>query len=380
MGGVFIYIRGQVKVDAITKVLVKRLLPGDIAVINHKELDELAAEALLEARVRAVINASPSVSERYPNGGPLSLVSSGIVLIDNVGKDIMSLADGETIEILGEKIFYNKKIIATGVLLNTDLIKEKMEYLKNNMHGLLEDFIKNTFDYAKKEMDLINNVYKMPELKTTINGKQVLIVVRGKHYKEDLRAIRTYIDEIKPVLIGVDGGADALRERGYIPDLIVGDMDSVSDEALICGAELVSHAYRDGNSPGLDRINKMGIASEVFVAPGTSEDIAMLLAHEKGAELIVLVGSHSNIHDFLEKGRKGMASTFLVRLKIGSKLVDAKGVSKLYRSKFRARELVKIVVAAIIPAIMVIILSPPIIEIIKLLYLQFKLYISMGYL
>jgi len=367
-------IRGTARVGRTTKLLIRHLKPGEIAVIDHYELDDVAAQALLEARVRAVINASPSISDRYPNGGPLTLVSSGITLIDNVGREIMDLVrDGQIINISGGSILIGKKIIASGNVLDQKAVKQRLSQLKENMQYVLCDFVNNTLEYARNELELISGKYFIPDIKTAMNDRHVLIVVRGHNYKEDLKAISSYIEEMNPLLLGVDGGADALREMGYRPDIIVGDMDSVSDTTLSCGAELVAHAYRDGYSPGLDRIKKLGLSAQVFCAPGTSEDIAMLLAYEKEAELIVLVGSHSNIQDFLEKGRKGMASTFLVRLKVGSMLVDAKGVGKLYKNRVKARYLAQIVLAAMIPAVMVATLTTPMKQMLRLLYIQFRI-------
>ncbi|MFZ5647789.1 MAG: putative cytokinetic ring protein SteA [Bacillota bacterium] len=370
-------IRGTARVGSVTKLLVRRLCPGEIAVIDHGELDDVAAHALLEAKVKAVINASPSVSERYPNGGPLTLVSSGVTLVDNVGREIMGLIkDGQAIEISGGRVICGKKVVAAGKVLEIDEIKRKMEISKSNMHGLIRDFVCNTLDYARSELGLITGAYEVPDVKTVIKGRHVLIVVRGHNYKDDLNVVRPYIEEMNPLLVGVDGGADSLIEMGYRPDIIVGDMDSVSDTTLASGAELVSHAYQDGHSPAMERIKRLGLTSKVFSAPGTSEDIAMLLAYEKGAELIVLVGSHSSIQDFLEKGRKGMASTFLVRLKVGSILVDAKGVGKLYRNRVKARYLAQIVLAAMIPALLVAFLSPPMRQLIRLIYLQCMIYLG----
>ncbi|MCL6479689.1 MAG: hypothetical protein K6T65_15010, partial [Peptococcaceae bacterium] len=367
-------IKGTARVGKITKILVRRLRPGEIAVIDHRELDDVAARALLEAKVKAVINASPSISDRYPNGGPLTLVSSGVVLVDNAGKEIMELVrDGQTIEISGNRILSGKNVIAAGEELTVEDVKDRLNRLQENMKEVMCDFVSNTLEHARHEIGLISGSYRIPGLKTVMKGRHVLIVARGQNYKEDLNAVKPYIEEMKPLLLGVDGGADALLESGYKPDMIVGDMDSVSDTALFCGAELVTHAYSDGSSPGLERLKKLGLESAVFAAPGTSEDIAMLLAYELGAELIVLVGSHSNIHDFLEKGRKGMASTFLVRLMVGSVLVDAKGVSKLYKNRVKARHLAQIVLAALIPAVLVAVLSPPIRQIFKLFCLRFKI-------
>jgi uncharacterized membrane-anchored protein len=251
-------VTGPVRIDRRTKNLTKRLRPGDVAVIDHIDLDRVSAEALVGCGVAAVVNLSPSISGRYPNLGPEILVAAGIPLLDGVG---------------------------------------------------------------------------VPDITTELEGRQVLIVVRGYHYKDDIVTLRPYIREYRPVLIGVDGGADALLEAGYKPHLIVGDMDSVSDMALNCGAELVVHAYRDGTAPGLARLQALGLEPVVFPATGTSEDVAMLLSDDKGASLIVAVGTHATLVEFLDKGREGMASTFLTRLRLGSKLVDAKGVSMLYRSR-----------------------------------------------
>ncbi|MFZ5644079.1 MAG: putative cytokinetic ring protein SteA [Bacillota bacterium] len=369
-----INIKGTAKVDHITKNLVKRLNPGDIAVIDHAELDDVAAHSLVEARVRAVINAMPSLSFRYPNMGPLTIVSSGITLVDNAGNDLMKqISDGQAIEITGGRIISNGRIIGEGKILSRKDIIKGMDGLKQNMRELLCDFVSNTLDHARNELGLITGDYNIPEVETNIKGRHVLIVVRGHSYKEDLDAVKPYIEEMKPLLMAVDGGADALLELGHNPDLIVGDMDSVSDRALCSGSELVAHAYKNGASPGLERIKKLGLAAKVFAAPGTSEDIALLLAYEKGADLIVMLGSHSNIIDFLEKGRRGMASTFLVRMMVGPKLVDAKGVSKLYKNRIKAKHILQLLLAAMLPAALVMFFSPIMKEILKLLYLQFKI-------
>jgi uncharacterized membrane-anchored protein len=208
-----------------------------------------------------------------------------------------------------------------------------MDSARAGLNVQLESFAANTMEYLKKERDLLLDGVGVPDCRTSFDGRQALIVVRGYHYKEDLATLRPYIREYRPVLVGVDGGADAIIEGGYTPDMIVGDMDSVSDHALTCGAEIVVHAYRDGNAPGLERVRELGVEPVVFPATGTSEDVAMLLADDKGASLIVAVGTHATLIEFLDKGRAGMASTFLTRLRVGGKLVDAKGVSRLYRQR-----------------------------------------------
>ena len=238
--------------------------------------------------------------------------------------------------------------LATATVLDNDAVQEAMTLARAGLSDQLEAFAQNTMDYLRKERELLFDGVGVPDITTDLDGRHALIVVRGYHYKDDLETLRHYIREYRPVLIGVDGGADALIEARHKPDLIVGDMDSVSDDALRCGAEIVVHAYRDGRAPGLERVRALGVEPVVFPATGTSEDVAMLLADDKGASLIVAVGTHVTLVEFLDKGRPGMASTFLTRLRVGGKLVDAKGVSRLYRARISAFSLVLMVVVGLL--------------------------------
>jgi uncharacterized membrane-anchored protein len=249
------------------------------------------------------------------------------------------IRDGDTVVLEGDRLLLDGSPVAEGQLLDADRVERAMEEARAGLSVQLEAFASNTMEYLRQERDLLIDGVGVPDIATEIDGRHVLIVVRGYHYKEDLQTLRPYIREFRPVLIGVDGGADALVELGYRPDLIVGDMDSVSDEALSAGAEVVVHAYRDGRAPGLERVEALGVDPIVFPATGTSEDVAMLLADDKGASLIVAVGTHVTLVEFLDKGRAGMASTFLTRLRVGGKLVDAKGVSRLYRSRISTWQL-----------------------------------------
>jgi uncharacterized membrane-anchored protein len=325
---------GTARVDKRTKNLVKRLQPGQIAVIDHVDIDKVAADSLVACRPAAVINASPSISGRYPNLGPEILVAAGVPLVDDVGAEIMtSITEGAPVRVLEGEIHVGDKLVAHGKPQTKESVAAAMEAARAGLAVQLEAFAANTMEYLKRERDLLLDGVGVPQISTRLEGRQVLIVVRGYHYKEDLATLRPYIREYRPVMIGVDGGADAIVEAGYTPDLIVGDMDSVSDRALTSGAEIVVHAYRDGAAPGLERTRALGVDAVVFPATGTSEDVAMLLADDKGAELIVAVGTHATLVEFLDKGRAGMASTFLTRLRVGGKLVDAKGVSRLYRQR-----------------------------------------------
>lgn len=327
-------VRGMVRMDGRTKELTKRLKPGDIAVIDHQDLDRVSAEALVACKPVAVINVASSITGRYPNLGPGILVNAGVPLVDNVGKDVMlELKDGQTARLDGDTLYVGDVIVAKGNLFDQDIVAAALIEARAGLAVQLEAFAANTMEYLRRERDLLLDGVGVPEITTVIEGRHALVVVRGYHYKEDLQTLRSYIREYRPILIGVDGGADALVEMGLRPHLIVGDMDSVSDASLTCGAEIVVHAYRDGRAPGLERVRKLGLQAVVFPATGTSEDVAMLLADDKGASLIVAVGTHATLIEFLDKGRSGMASTFLTRLRVGGKLVDAKGVSRLYRSR-----------------------------------------------
>jgi len=341
-------ITGVVRLDRRTKNLTKRLKPGEIAVIDHVDLDRVSAEALVDCKVAAVVNVADSISGRYPNLGPEILVEAGIPLVDGVGREVFSiLHEGEVTRLNEGTLYRGDEVVAKGVFQDSQSVAELMDDARSGLSTQLESFTANTMEYLRRERDLLLDGVGVPEIHTPMDGKHVLIVVRGYDYRDDLVALRPYIREYRPVLIGVDGGADALVEDGYVPDLIVGDMDSVTDSTLKSGAEVVVHAYRDGRAPGSERLERLGVESIEFPATGTSEDVAMLLADSKGASLIVAVGTHNSLVEFLDKGRPGMASTFITRLRVGAKLVDAKGVGRLYRSRVSTFQVVALIVAGL---------------------------------
>ena len=344
---------GTARLDRRTKNLTKRVKPGEIAVIDHLDLDRVSAEALVERGVAAVLNIQPSVSGRYPNLGPQILVEADIPLLDSVTAEVFSeVREGQVLRVDGEVVYRetaNGSVeIGHGTLQTAKRVAALMEQARAGLSAQIEAFAANTMEYLRQERELLLDGVGVPDVDTMFENRHALVVVRGYHYKEDLAMLRSYIREYRPILIGVDGGADALLEAGLKPDMIVGDMDSVSDKALQSGAELVVHAYRDGRAPGLERLERLGLNAVTFPATGTSEDVAMLLADDGGASLIVAVGTHDTLVEFLDKGRAGMASTFLTRLRVGGKLVDAKGVSRLYRSRIPAWTLVLLVGAGVL--------------------------------
>ncbi|GAA1574198.1 putative cytokinetic ring protein SteA [Kribbella hippodromi] len=341
-------VTGVVRLDRRTKNLTKRLKPGEIAVIDHVDLDRVSAEALVDCKVAGVVNVADSISGRYPNLGPEILVEAGIPLVDGVGREVFSiLHEGERVRLDEGTLYRGQEVVAKGMDQDSQSVAELMDDARSGLSTQLEAFTANTLEYLRREKDLLLDGVGVPEIHTPMEAKHVLIVVRGYDYRDDLVALKPYIREYRPVLIGVDGGADALVENGYVPDLIVGDMDSVKDETLKSGAEVVVHAYRDGRAPGSERLERLGVESIEFPATGTSEDVAMLLADSKGASLIVAVGTHNSLVEFLDKGRSGMASTFITRLRVGAKLVDAKGVGRLYRSRVSTFQVVALIVAGL---------------------------------
>ncbi|WBB81309.1 putative cytokinetic ring protein SteA [Micromonospora sp. WMMD882] len=341
-------VAGVARLDRRTKRLVGRLRPGEVAVIDHVDLDRVAADSLVAVGVAAVLNVKPSVSGRYPNLGPEVLVAAGIPLLDDLGESVFQrIREGDVVRVEGNTVFVGEEPVAHGILQDAETVAKAMSDAREGLSVQLEAFAANTMDYLRQERDLLLDGVGVPDIQTPIRGRHCLIVVRGYDYKEDLDVLRPYIREFKPVLIGVDGGADALVEAGYTPDMIIGDMDSVTDDVLRCGAEVIVHAYPDGRAPGLARVEGLGVRAQTFPAAATSEDLAMLLADEKGASLLVAVGTHATLVEFLDKGRGGMASTFLTRLKVGGKLVDAKGVSRLYRQSISGSSLLLLVLSAV---------------------------------
>ncbi len=355
----YVEFQGTARLDRRTKHLVKRLGPDDIAIIDHAELDRVSAEELLESGVRVVVNVSPSVSGRFPNPGPLELVRGGICLIDAPGAPLFEqVREGERLAVRGSSVFRNGTRLASGHELRREELEELLAEQQGRVTEALEAFAENTMRYLREEGKLLTEGIQLPQLQTRFRDRHALVVARGPGYKKDLAIVRHYIREFDPVLVAVDGGADALLDAGYRPQVIVGDMDSVSDRALTCGAELVVHAYENGSAPGRRRLDRLGLPSVAVPMPGISEDLAMLLAYEKGADLIVAVGTHFNLIEFLERNRAGMSSTLLTRLKVGEVLVDARGVSRLFRQRVGLVPLVALALAAVAVVVAAVLASP----------------------
>jgi uncharacterized membrane-anchored protein len=355
----FVEFTGTARLDRRTKHLVHRVGPDDVAIIDHQDLDRVSAEELLESGVRVVVNVARSQSGRFPNPGPLLLVRGGVRLIDVPGAPLFDeVSDGEAVTVRGASLFRNGTCVANGRTLEAEELAKALADQRGRVTEALEIFAENTLQYLREEGRLLAEGLDFPALRTRFRERHALVVARGPGYKRDLRIVRPYVRDFKPVIVGVDGGADAVLATGMKPDVIVGDMDSVSDRALRCGAELVVHAYRDGVAPGAARLERLEVPFASVSAPGISEDVALLLAYEKGAELIVAVGTHFNLIEFLERDRAGMSSTFVTRLKVGEILIDAKGVSRLVSRQVGLWPLVAFALAGLGAVVVAVLASP----------------------
>ncbi|MGH2956235.1 MAG: putative cytokinetic ring protein SteA [Solirubrobacterales bacterium] len=371
-------IYGTARLGRRTKDLVKRLGQNDVAVIDHRNLDRIAAEELAWCGVRAVVNVSPSSDGTYPNVGPLTLVRAGIPLIDVPSRELFErVSDGDPVMVDGSRVFSNGGVVAEGRLLEVDELARELDEQRRRIDRALHDFTENTMSHIREEAELLSGTIDFPGTRTRFRDRHVLIVVRGTDHVKDLKALRAYIQDMKPIIVAVDGGADAILREGMRPDVILGDMDSAGEDALRCGAELIVHAYPDGSAPGVERVERLDLEHLVVPAAGTSEDVAMLLASEKGASLIVTVGAHFNLVEFLDKQRGGMSSTFLTRLRVGETLVDAKGVSRLYNPGLSLRHMALFLAAFAVLLTIVVLSTPPLENLVELLWLKLKVVLGL---
>jgi len=371
-------IEGTARLGGRTKHLVKRLQPGDVAVIDHVNVDRIAAEELIACGVSAVVNASPSSDGKYPNAGPLMLARAGIRLVDAPEAPVFDLLrDGQAVTVTGEgSVRVAGEEVLRGTVLTVPELERELAAQRERIDEVLAEFAENTVEHVRQETDILTGSIDFPPTRVSFRDRHVLIVVRGERHRRDLKALRTYIRDVRPVIVAVDGGADGLLEAGQKPDVILGDMDSASDASLSCGAELIVHAYPDGRAPGRQRLVEMGLEHKVVPAAGTSEDVAMLMAFEKGADLIVSVGAHFNLIEFLDRKRGGMSSTFLTRLRIGEKLVDAKGVSRLYRPSSTLMPVIFFIVAFLVLVTILIITSPALNDVFELFWLKVRIWLG----
>jgi uncharacterized membrane-anchored protein len=389
-------VAGPIRPGRRTKLLVGHLLRGDIALIDHLDIDRVSAEELIAAGAVAVLNCRPSSGGSYPNLGPQLLVEAGILLVDLPADSLFdAVSDGDPVVIRPlpasaavdddgaagapqAQVLRRGQVLAQGEILDLGRVHADTEARRLEIDEALERFAQNTIEHMRDERELLAGRIELPRFTTDFRDRSTLVVVRGVGHQRDLRALRPFIRDMRPVIVAVDGGADALLDAGLRPSMIVGDMDSAGEAALRCGAELVVHSYPDGEAPGRHRLEQLGLPFKLVPAPGTSQDIALLIAAEKGARLIVSVGSQFNLVDFLDRSRKGMSSTFLTRLRIGEILVDAKGVSRLYRPRPGLTPLLLVIAAGLLAIAAVVWETPALRDVVELLWLQLRVLLGLG--
>jgi uncharacterized membrane-anchored protein len=350
---------GPARVGRATAALLRRVGPGDIVVLDEIDLDRRTADALVAAEVAGVVNASPSVSGRYPNLGPEILVAAGITLVDGVGADVLGrVRDGSKLRLHDGLVHLSDEQIASGVQQTQASIADQMIQAKEGMAAQLEAFSANTIEFLKRERTLVLDGLGVPEVPVPMAGREVVVVACGYDQAHDLRVLRRYLRDHRPVLIGVEAGADVLLEAGLRPDLIVGDPRGIETDTLKCGAPVVVPADADGHAPGLARVQDLGVGAITFAASANPEDLALLIADAHEATVVITVGFQATLHEFLDRGRSGSnPATFLTRLRLGGKVVDGQAVAALYRGRVPVPAVLALLLSALLALVVVLLMS-----------------------
>jgi uncharacterized membrane-anchored protein len=365
-------VAGTIRMDRRTGSLLRRLRPGDIAVIDHLDLDRASAEALVSRGVAAVVNASPFISGRYPTRGPETLADAGVLMVDDVGSDVFAkLRDGARARVQDGAVLVGDAPVVSGRVLAKEDVAALIDDARLSMSDQLDTFTHNTCEFLRREPNLLLHGQGVPEVATPIEDRAVVVVAHSADAGEDLHRLRRFIREQRPVLVGVDAGADTLLAAGHRPDLVVvgrhglsssagsGVEDvPVSDKVLHAAHEVVLHSDRGERVSGADRLSRLGVRHQTLAASGTTDDVALLLADVRGAALIVTVGARAGLEDLLDRQRAGMSSTFLTRLRVGPRLVDARSVPQLYGGRTRLWHLLLLMLVGVLAVAVAVATTP----------------------
>jgi uncharacterized membrane-anchored protein len=346
-------VRGTARVERRAPALLPRLRPGDVAVLDHLDLDRAGAQALVDAEVAAVVNAAPMISGRYPNLGPEVLVQAGIPVVDRIGSDgFAAIGDGRAVRVHEGSVYVDGEPVATGRRLDAATVADELERARTGLLTQLETFTHNSTAFLRREQDLLLHGRGLPRLATKIAGRPVVVVVRGHEYEAELDRLRPYLREQHPVLVAVGSAADVLREAGLRADVIVVDADDEgglpATKALRAARDVVVRADRGAGRTAVEQLERLGLRPLPLESAATPEDAALVLADAAQPTIIVGVGMHATLDEFLDRQRSGLASTYLTRLKVGPRLVDAAAVPYLYSGRVRPHHLLLVMLAGLV--------------------------------
>ncbi len=332
-------------------MLLPRLRPGDVAVIDHLDLDRATAQALVDARVAAVLNVSPFLSGRYPALGPTVLAEAGVLLVDHV-EGVEQISDGARVRVHDEVVYVGGEPVAMGRGVDLALLESEMGQARTGLGAQMQSFTHNSVELLRREEGLLLHGEGLPRLGTRLSGRPVVVVVGDRDHGRQLKALKAFVKERRPVLVGVDGGADALRRAGHRPDVVVvgtgrDDADLPSAVALRAAREVVARVDRGDRGP-VEQLERLGVRHHRVETSMAPEDVALLVADAGEASVIVGVGTHATLDDFLDRQRSGLASTYLTRLRSGQRLVDAGAVPTLYSGRLRPRHVLLTLVVCLL--------------------------------
>ncbi|WP_435747716.1 putative cytokinetic ring protein SteA [Nocardioides sp. SYSU DS0663] len=345
---------GTARVERRAEALLPRLRPGDIAVLDHPALDRSTAHRLVEVGVAAVVNASPLVSGRYPNLGPEVLERAGVPMVDSTGPGLLAtLRDGEHVRIADGRLHVGDRVVGLGRPVDRAVLERDLVEARRGMTAQLETFLHNGAELLRREEELLLHGDALPATETPLAGRTAVVVVHGHDHEAELRTMRVYLREQQPVVVAVGRAADTVATRRRRPDIVVVDAAEPRDlpaAAVLRGArDVVVRAPRGTDGDGaLQTLDRLGVRPLVVRTDVTAEDVALLLAGAGGAALVIGVGLHATLEEFLDRQRSGLASTYLTRLRLGERLIDAAAVPYLYSGRVRPHHLLTVMLAGLV--------------------------------
>jgi uncharacterized membrane-anchored protein len=341
-------VAGTARTDRRISALLPRLRTGDIAVLDQVDLDGPTAEALAEAGVAAVVNRAAMISGRFPNRGPQILLDAGIPMIDQAegtnGRDLLTaVADGRRLLLRGGTVSVGDDVVAEGRSLTAQDVADQLTGAEAGMSTQLHTLTHNSAEFLRREEALLLHGEGIPRVRTKLKNRPVVVVGQGPDDVAELRRIRRYLREVKPVVVATGEGLALARAAGVSPDVVVLDSRAedlpLAKELRSCRDVVVTEAPGGVRSEGAgsDRFDRIGVRAVPMRTTATPADAALLLADAGGATPIVAVGLRGTVEEFLDGSREGIGSGYMTRLKVGPRLVDATAVPLLYSGQLRAR-------------------------------------------